>query len=174
MKKLFVLVAVLALLPFTAFGMEELGDDVMGEITAQAGVTIEFAGETEVTTTSSGVAWGDPDGEAAYETIGTGEGVPACIRIDGAMTTTTSIADGSQMTIDVEGSRGVIIGLEGMDVGVEMAAAVLQISSGAGSPTPDWGVDPADIPLDQVLGVVSLGSTSVGVALPNALIIRPH
>lgn len=171
MKRLFVFVAVLALVPCTAFGMEELADEAMGEITGQAGVTIEFTGTTTVTATSSGVAWGDPDGEATYAT--TPAAVPAHIRIDGAMATTTTVGPG-YMTIDVEGSRGVIIGLENMDVGVTMGATVLQISSGVGSATPDWNVDPATIPLDQVLGVVSLGSTGVVLDPPEALIIRSH
>jgi hypothetical protein len=177
MKRTLVFVAVLMLVPMAAFGMEELTDDVMGDITGQAGVTIEFVGTTTVQATSSGVAWGDPDGEAAYATDVDGDTIadnlPAHVRVDGAMTTTTTVGDG-YMTIDLEGSRGVVIGLEHMDVDVEMTAAVLQISSGAGSATPDWGVDPAAIPLDQVLGVVSLGSTAVDLTLPTALVIRPH
>jgi hypothetical protein len=163
MKKFFVLVAVLALVPFTAFGMEELADNVMDEITGQAGVTITFGGaDSVVTATSSGVAWGDPDG------AGDPDGVPAHLRIDGDMTTTTTVAAGSSMTIDVDAVSGVIIGLSDMDVGVEMAAAQLTIGAGVG-PAPVWADDPA-----AVMGVLSLSSTTVNLALPSALSINAH
>jgi hypothetical protein len=160
MKRFIVFVAVLMLVPMAAFGMEELADDVMGDITGQAGVTITFGGETSVTATSTGVAWGDPDGD--------GTGNAAHMRIDGNMITETTVAAGSSMTIDLADGTGVIIGLGGMDVDVTMQAAELTIGAGAGS-TPDWTGGP-----DAVLGVLSLNQTTVDLALPSALVIRPH
>lgn len=162
MKRTLVFVAVLMLVPMAAFGMEELADEVMGDITGQAGVTITFGGSTSVTATSSGVAWGDPDGD--------GSGNAAHMRIDGEMITTTTVADGSQMTIDLADGTGVIIGLANMYVDVTMQADELWIGSGAGA-TPDWG---ATVPTTALLGVVSLNQTTVDLVLPSALIISPH
>lgn len=164
MKKLLVFVGVLMIVPLSAFAMEELADDVMGDITGQAGVTITFGGtDTTVVATSTGVAWGDPDGNGDPVT-----GAAAHLRIDGDMVTTTTVAGGSSLTIDLQDGVGVIIGLAGMDVGVTMEAAQLTIGAGSGA-TPIWAADPA-----AVLGVLSLNQTTVDLALPSALIISPH
>jgi len=164
MKRIFVFVAVLTLVPCAAFGMEELADDAMGEITGQAGVRITFGGSASVTATSSGVAWGDPDGD------GSENGAAAHMRIDGNMITETTVAANSFMTIDLDENSGVIIGLADMDVDVTMQASELWIGSGAGA-TPDWG---DTVPTTALLGVVSLNQTTVDLVLPSALIISPH
>ena len=164
MKRFLVFVAVLALsFPVAAFGMEQLGDETMDGITGQAGVTITFGGsDTVVTATSSGVAWGDPDGNG-----GTAADA-AHIRVDGDMVTTTTVAAGSSMTIDVDANQGVVIGLADMDVGVTVEAAQLTIGAGPGE-APNWADDPVG-----VLGVVSLNQTTVDLALPGALVISAH
>ena len=177
MKKILAIAGVLLLMPFMAFGMEMLTDEVMDEVIGQAGVTIEFAGETIITGTSTGISWGDPDGEATYSEV---DGVPAYLRIDGEMVGTITIADGSFMTIDVEGSNtaagtsAVIIGLENMDVELEAESSTLTISanSNANAAPADWTVAES---LDNVIGVLGLPpGRKIEIDMPTALIIRPH
>ena len=178
MKKILVIAGVLLLIPFMAFGMEMLTDEVMDEVIGQAGVTIEFEGDTIITGTTYGISWGDPDGEATY-TNPPGDGVPAYLRIDGEMTGTITIADGSFMTIDVEGSytdegtSAVIIGLENMDVSLNAESSTLTISANSNvNAAPDWTVAESS---ENIIGVLGLPpGRHIEIDMPTALIIRPH
>lgn len=60
MKKFIAILAVLMLVPFTAFGLESLSEDVMDNVTGQAGVSI--AADITVNLTMDTMAWGDSDG----------------------------------------------------------------------------------------------------------------
>jgi hypothetical protein len=60
MKKFIAILAVLMLVPFTAFGLESLSEDVMDNVTGQAGVSI--AADINIDLTMDTMAWGDSDG----------------------------------------------------------------------------------------------------------------
>jgi hypothetical protein len=60
MKKFIAILAVLMLVPFTAFGLESLSEDVMDNVTGQAGVSI--ATDINISATIDTLAWGDSDG----------------------------------------------------------------------------------------------------------------
>lgn len=60
MKKFIAILAILMLVPFTAFGLESLSDDVMDNTTGQAGVSI--AADINIDMTMDTLAWGDADG----------------------------------------------------------------------------------------------------------------
>lgn len=63
MKKIIAILAVLMLLPFTAFGLETLSEDVLDDVTGQAGVSIGL--DVNVNMTMETLAWGDSDGLGA-------------------------------------------------------------------------------------------------------------
>jgi hypothetical protein len=61
MKKLIAILAVLMLVPFTAFGLEALSEDVLDDVTGQAGVSINLS-VSIASVTMDTLAWGDSDG----------------------------------------------------------------------------------------------------------------
>lgn len=66
MKKLIAILAILMLVPFTAFGLEALSEDVLDDVTGQAGVSI--AADIMMDITMDTLAWGDSDGIDADNT----------------------------------------------------------------------------------------------------------
>jgi hypothetical protein len=66
MKKLIAILAILMLVPFTAFGLEALSEDVLDDVTGQAGVSI--ATDININMTMDTLAWGDKDGLGAGST----------------------------------------------------------------------------------------------------------
>jgi hypothetical protein len=60
MKKIIAILAILMLVPFTAFGLEALSEDVLDDVTGQAGVSI--AADVMMNITMDTLAWGDSDG----------------------------------------------------------------------------------------------------------------
>lgn len=68
MKKLFALAIILIFVPFTAFGLQTLNEDVLDNVTGQAGVSIDLDVSMYVDITT--VAWGDSDGIGGTSTAG--------------------------------------------------------------------------------------------------------
>lgn len=64
MKKLIAILAILMLVPFTAFGLEALSEDVLDDVTGQAGVSINM-NVSIASVTMDTLAWGDSDGVGA-------------------------------------------------------------------------------------------------------------
>jgi hypothetical protein len=69
MKKLIAILAVLMLVPFTAFGLEALSEDVLDDVTGQAGVSINLDVRIASVTMDT-LAWGDSDGVGGTSTGG--------------------------------------------------------------------------------------------------------
>lgn len=66
MKRIIAILVMLMLVPFTAFGLEALSEDVMDNVTGQAGVSI--ATDININMTMDTLAWGDSDGIDASAT----------------------------------------------------------------------------------------------------------
>jgi hypothetical protein len=69
MKKLIAILAILMLVPFTAFGLEALSEDVLDDVTGQAGVSINMEVQIDSVTMDT-LAWGDADGLGGTSTAG--------------------------------------------------------------------------------------------------------
>jgi hypothetical protein len=70
MKKLIAILAVLMLVPFSAFGLEALSEDVLDDVTGQAGVSINLDVNIASVTMDT-LAWGDSDGVSYTDASGT-------------------------------------------------------------------------------------------------------
>jgi hypothetical protein len=67
MKKVLVIIAIVMLVPFTAFGMEMMHDTALENVTGQAGVSISID-NVQMDMSIEYVSWGDDDGIAGYGT----------------------------------------------------------------------------------------------------------
>ena len=61
MKKMLAVVAILMLVPFSAFGMEMMADTALEDVTGQAGVTISID-NVQMDFAMNYLSWGDTDG----------------------------------------------------------------------------------------------------------------
>jgi hypothetical protein len=111
-KTVFIVAALLVMLPLMSFAKTTISENEMSELTAQEGVTISFTGLSISDVSLSVQSWGDSDGFAGYLSSGW---VGAGITISGDL-----IALSGEMTIDV-GSSGTLtavqIGLPSVNVG---------------------------------------------------------
>jgi hypothetical protein len=162
MKKLLAIAVVLLMVPFSAFGLEMLTDDVMEDVTGQAGVTITFLqGDTVIDITVDGIAWGDDDGF--------GTGPAAHVRLDGTIGIKITIAAGEQMTIDVSGAHGIVLGLPDLQIDVTVPEAIV-ISAGFGA-VADWTTTPVT---SLTLGTLGLNNVQIDITTPEFIAIAPH
>ncbi|MBU1172413.1 MAG: hypothetical protein KKD44_22880 [Proteobacteria bacterium] len=119
MKKL-VLIAVLLLVPFTAFALDSMNDSALDEMTAQQGVTITFDGVV-VTQGVSDFSWGDGDGLGGTTAAG-------YLFLEESGAGTTVSLDGTSMTIDVAtaGVGGYIVVPDGPDADTDPDLAIAE------------------------------------------------
>jgi hypothetical protein len=164
MKKLLAIAVVLLMVPFTAFGLEMLTDDVMEDVTGQAGVTITFLqGDTVINISVDGIAWGDDDGFGSSK-------VAAHVRLDGKIGIKITIASGQHMTIDVSGVHGIVLGLPDLKIDISVPESIV-ISSGYGATVTNWGT-PAVSSL--TLGTLGLNNVQITITTPQYIAIAPH
>jgi len=64
MKKVLAIIAIVMLVPFTAFGMEMMADTALEDVTAQAGVSIAIV-DVNMDMSINNIAWGDIDTSTA-------------------------------------------------------------------------------------------------------------
>jgi hypothetical protein len=130
MKKLiFIVAALLVMMPLASFAKTVISETELAELTAQQGVTISFAGLSISNVSLSVQSWGDSDGFTGYLSSGwVGAGVSMTGNVVGLSGT---------MTIDV-GSSGTLtavqIGLPSVNIG-STSFAIDQIIKLASSKT---------------------------------------
>ena len=115
MKKL-VLIAILSLVPFTAFALDAMDDSALDKVTAQEGVTITF-NAVEINQAAEDIAWGDADGlnDAGVTTGG-------YIFMSSNAGNTISL-DGTSLTIDVATAvADIAVGAETITAGTTFIA----------------------------------------------------
>ena len=155
MKKLIAILAVMTLIPFTAFGFQAVSDDAMKDLVGQAGVDLTFGGaNTVITANLQDLTWGDSDGYGAA-------GVAGEISIGGTINAVITIGADSSLSVDVDGNQGIVLsGLENVGVAVTLPDVLT------------LGVGPVGAPNE--IGTLGLASSSVTIALPTTLSINAH
>lgn len=173
MKKFLAILAALMLIPFTAFGMEMLSDNVMDDVTGQAGVSINL--DVEVDATIATAAWGDADGvtgvagEGGYVGMSnmTIDSLRVRARDDWALSGNPALIGQLQfLTIDV-GSDA----LYGGTTYVRINPGTFQISMESFDATVALSDDTA---LDEVMGVMFMTDMDIFLARDNYIDIMAH
>lgn len=176
MKKIIAIIAILMLVPFTAFGLEALSEDVLDDVTGQAGVSINL--DVHVDATIDTAAWGDADGVAGTTANGAYIGMQS-MNIDnlrvrarddwalglGAPTFATGrltpragdLSDLRLLTIDVAQDDTMYGGASFVRIGT----GTLQISMTEFSATVGLADGATITDIDEVLGTVFVGDMNV-------------
>ncbi len=137
-KKL-ALVTAIAAAPFAQAEMVAIDDALMGEMTGQAGITIELSTEVKI----GSIVYSDTDGLDGAA-VDTGLLNITGVRLGGSGGVGTAL-DGIKIDIDVDANDGLVIHLGAKDM-----AGVLQ-----GTNSVDFGLDVASVSLNSGVNLVS-------------------
>lgn len=113
MKKL-VLVAIMMLVPFSAFALDSMNDDALDKLTAQEGVTITFE-NVVIDQTASDIAWSDADGVTDAPNAGR-------IYVDQSGSTVTTITGSLKIDVATVGDTALAIAAPTNGVASSIAA----------------------------------------------------
>ena len=138
MKKL-VLIAILSLVPFTAFALDAMTDTALDGITAQEGVSITFTGDTgglEIKLGATDTAWIDTDGLGSGTSATTGgyifihEDKGQTIRLTDTLTIdVATVTDAGGYAGVATGTTFVAIGLPGVTMKAEARRATISLGT---------------------------------------------
>jgi len=160
MKKI-AMILILIIFAVPAFAMERISDDALNNITAQAGVSLDFAeGTTSIEIGFDGLSWGDDDGIS---------GDAAHIRVDGTILAKVTVDADNKWSVDVDDVKGVVISASS-PVTIDLTMNdTYKISLGSGV-SPDWSTQTSS---SQTFGHLSMNNFSAKVTAPG-LSISAH